>query len=157
MYSSKMPLSSSETRLPPELDHLCLICVFAICSCLGAQMQSLLLHWCPDVGREIDTYYAQFYTQDESLAIASSITRQQQDQIYAVNQRCAQHLTAKLRAVFGAEVEVEDEKVVGEEEEEVVKRGKKEEKEKRGKKEGDKEGAKEEGKAQRERAAGRAV
>ena len=74
VYSSKILLSSSEMRLPPELDHLCLLCVFALCSCLGPQMQSMLLHWRPDIASEIETYYAQFYTNDESLAIASSIT-----------------------------------------------------------------------------------
>ena len=156
MYSSKLLLSSSEMRLPPELDHLCLLCVFALCSCLGPQMQSMLLHWRPDIASEIETYYAQFYTNDESLAIASSITPQQREQIDVASQRCAQHLTAKLRALFGEAVEVEDEKIREEEEEEVVKRGKKEEK-RRKKKEGDQEEVKEEEKAERKVAAGRAV
>ena len=156
VYSSKLLLSSSEMRLPPELDHLCLLCVFALCSCLGPQMQSMLLHWRPDIASEIETYYAQFYTNDESLAIASSITPQQREQIDVASQRCAQHLTAKLRALFGEAVEVEDEKIREEEEEEVVKRGKKEEK-RRKKKEGDQEEVKEEEKAERKVAAGRAV
>ena len=120
VYSSKLLLLSDDVRLPPELDHLCLMCILDVCSHIDTEMQSQLAHWLPAIEDEVHWVYADFYDDNERQRIASSITQQDSDQLYIVIQRRAQQLMAKLTAVDSMETVVEEEEEGNEEEEEKI-------------------------------------
>ena len=98
VYSSKLPC---DARLPPEIDHLCLLCVYSLCSSLGSPVLSALYHWVPHVESEVDTCYIPLYSEEEAEKIAASIPQKTLEANDLHTDRCARQLLARLGVSAG--------------------------------------------------------
>ena len=94
------PVDSSklhcDAKLPPELDHLCLACVYLVCSSCGPAALSALYHWVPHVENEVDSFYIGMYPEEEVKAITGAIPENARKADEQRTVRCAQQLLARL-------------------------------------------------------------
>lgn len=98
VYSSKL---HCDAKLPPELAHLCLLCVYSLCSSLGTELLSVLYHWVPHVENEVGTYYCSLYPDSEAEAITAAIPKKVLKANVARTDRCVQQLLDRLGAPAG--------------------------------------------------------
>jgi hypothetical protein len=89
-----------------------------------------LVHWLPGVLDEIECYYANFYTDDERVAMAAGNNARDRDQGWDYNERCVEQLTARFHAAHGEKVEKEEKECEKEERKECEKEEKRKKKRK---------------------------
>jgi hypothetical protein len=135
VFSSDLLLKKKKFPFPfPEMKHLCLVCLLDVFRSLGPVMQDYLLRSLPNIESDIRTHYLPLYTDEERLAITSTITQQQAVTYLQLNVRSAEQMMVRLKAEDEENGGEEEEEKEEKEEERGVKKEKKKDKKKKEKK-----------------------